>query len=442
MSDTPEQRHSVLDFLRSKKAVIGSIAALALTTSGCIDLFAKSNQSPSTSNTVATDRFHSLTSSCSPNMQPDDVEAAVECLAVLEHADIALVNYDLSEKLAQTLAKRAQQVMKKVAADQVNLSIKVVTPNKEAKDIFASTTSSNSDHCIDASTVRNYSGYIGASTMNGLAAYDKIIGVTNHEPCTHDMGGVASPEFGWRYAEVFGIKAVTKENQIKRTSYGSYIVNRYSATSVLNHEIFHGLELGHAGTIVSKKRADSFINVFKPKTDLAKWLANPQYDEYGDYGNIMGSQSADTSRMKLNIIQKHMLEAPRRILNQPVKIVDWKLSDQPFTLTAQNMKTTYLSTPLAKSIPVTDINGNKTMFDTLNITAEPYLYPGATSNELDYITFYVTSKNGHNDTAEIGKIYTNASEKTKVYRLKNGASTIRVTIPKGKLAQAIVTFDE
>ncbi len=347
---------------RPLRRVAVGLAGATLVLAGCSVVSDKDSSMPTPSVSVDADPlalFSSPYGECDPAtviMFPDSEvgqEAAEDCLDVYADADIAFVNYALSEEDAEHLAVETEGHLAMVTDGMINADITVVPASEVAIELFEE---ENPYDCVSTPDIESYSSYVAAATMPELETYDKVIGITNAVACEAGIAGVAYPTYN-RYAEVFSaaddIQRV-KENGGEYTDILSEKDGITTSVSLPNtaliaaHEILHGFGLGHAGRLSSQAvEGGSFGDIGQyieartgQQIDLAQFIAAGNYSEYGAY-NVMGTPSELREGMTLDEPQKYVLEWPLRELGKETELNISNLEDGALTFSQQAIDTSH-----------------------------------------------------------------------------------------------------
>ena len=185
--------------------LVAGLGGLSLLVSGYLFVTDVSDTNAESSNPLR--NFRSLSSDCIPTEtleltdQAQQQAEALECKAVYEDMDVAIVNYALDEDAAEAIAKSLEARVEDMTARVMNLEVNVITPSDEAIALHAE---ESPDNCIDYTKEADYGSYIANAVMPELNAYDSIVGLEAMPSCNETVGGVASGGH-YRYAEAFNV---------------------------------------------------------------------------------------------------------------------------------------------------------------------------------------------------------------------------------------------
>ena len=360
--------------------LIATLSAFALMASGCArpSLSPETPQSPvgQTQSQLPDiiSQFDSPYKACGSSYTSDSDEiihaAAKSCLDLYKDTDIALVNFTLPEEDAMKLADDVEEQINHTSKNIITADVVAIPASEEALKLFAD---QNADGCVDIYNLYEYGSFIAAATMQETDEYDVIVGVTDEPSCTANVGGVANPSYGGRYADVFN---AGENNERVNNNDGKYweIQPDGSSRSLLNnsliiaHEIYHLLNLGHAGTIYindgEKDLALNEIGWYAKKqlllglpVSIDSFVSEGHYSEYGA-DNVMGNPTELRPEQTLDLTQIYTLDEPNRALDYVTPLVkEYTIGDNPIifdseSIDIQGLAMLHLGEPL--SMPVTD----------------------------------------------------------------------------------------
>jgi len=253
--------------------------------------------SPEDRFTIRPDGPCSITNPGNPGL-PASVANA--CVAAYNDTKIALVNYDLSPDAANAYTEGVKSGLISITHGLLHPDIQVIPASDEAKQLIASTHTARDKYglrCVNDQDPKNYVSMQANETMPQLDAFNFIVGVSSMSNCGHSMDGVNDDG---RYIELFD-----------SPSYGE---SQNSKDDAMIHELLHGVDLGHAGTIdCNIKGAGTLFNAPESPAvvDLGRCINNSSaYIEYGEYGEQMGTYTSDPVKAELNPIHANDLLWP------------------------------------------------------------------------------------------------------------------------------------
>jgi hypothetical protein len=346
------------EYRQSRLARCGvMLSALTLMLSGCAEPSSAQNpagQQEQNPVPEAMEMFDSPTSGCgSEYSEPPDklaYEAARDCLAVYSDADIALVNFTLSERDANGLADMVEEQINHATRGIITADVTAVPANEEAIELFKK---QNPTDCVGINDLFTYGSYAAAATMPDLAEFDKVVGVTDMPACMADeIGGVANPNYN-RYAEIFH---AGKNAQAVKDNGGEYeqdspdglgTIGLPNNSLIIAHEVLHLFNLGHSGTLYSGGEEDVILSELGRyararsragvPSSLDIFVSKGFYLEYGR-DNVMGNPSV-LEGQTLDVPQIYTLEEPQRTLGLSTQLEVHEIDKSPIVFSRESMDT-------------------------------------------------------------------------------------------------------
>jgi len=399
--------------------LVAGLGGLSLLVSGYLFVTDVSDTNAESSNPLR--NFRSLSSDCIPTEtleltdQAQQQAEALECKAVYEDMDVAIVNYALDEDAAEAIAKSLEARVEDMTARVMNLEVTVITPSDEAIALHAQ---ESPDNCIDYTKEADYGSYIANAVMPELNAYDSIVGLEAMPSCNETVGGVASGGH-YRYAEAFNVSDES---------------NPAIVTTIAAHELLHLYGIGHSGALHNEdtdisdwfqRRESQHIT----SLDIPTYVAGGSYAEYQS-AEVMGYPTDTPEYDKLNPIHISELLWPFRELDTENFYDETKnLANGDVSFYRGTSFTTIASLDISAPFDLpTSTDGISDHGETHKKASQLAFTPVYFENGNDIAGVKVQLVTDDNSVISLGGVYVPVNEKSAHYEFVVGEQTVTVNL--------------